>query len=487
MALPLGINLDTIIIDLKEKYGDDVSNNIDIQELTETVVKGLLKATYKHSDEITHGTLDFMGRIADGMNMTEVANRVSVMSTAILENLDWDMVFGTLGNGFSKASGPFLQNLDVRRVSALVGNDLAVGVQNVMTPLNAAFEQSAGNLMQGLTYQLLPYVLLSSIAMVGTPLTLLHFYNKAKHNIGRPALALEERRTTTLSTLTNPIKSLWNRVRGDTEPKQIEPVYDEETTRAITRVSRSLINSQKHNGFLQNVLLYGPGGTGKTMIAKKMAQESNMDYIMMSGGSLAQFINRGEHVTELDKLMNSIKNGSRPTVLFIDEAEGLCMDRSKLKDDPKRLELVNAFLSHTGTNNKKMSVILATNRSQDIDPDIKNRMDQAIYVKPPGQAERFKILDLYATQLFTPQEKVVFDIKNIATSTEGMTGRTLFKLMNAIFTEKAISDDGILTRDMIDETVSMYIKQKQALNDYGSNQNVGQLVCDKSDLVNGEG
>ncbi|MBX9923050.1 MAG: AAA family ATPase [Rhabdochlamydiaceae bacterium] len=240
-----------------------------------------------------------------------------------------------------------------------------------------------------------------------------------------------------------------------------KPIFHSKLSSVLEKITKTTNNLKEKKGFLQNVLLYGPGGTGKTMIAKFIARSSDMNYVMISGGDLAQYIMLGTHVSELNKLFIKINNASTPTILFIDEAESLCCNRSQLTDKPERLELLNAFLNHTGENSKKIMLMLATNRPEDIDPAILSRMDHKLQIYPPALAERKQILQLHISRLFTPQETTLFDIEKIAQNTEGLTGRALFKMLNAIFANKSITENEKLTKDLITSTVKHFIEQEK--------------------------
>lgn len=175
--------------------------------------------------------------------------------------------------------------------------------------------------------------------------------------------------------------------------KSDQPIFEPSVKAQIDDITSATLNIRKHGGYFENLLLYGPGGTGKTMISKYIARNSNLNYIIMSGGDLAQHIKRGEHVTELNKLFDDANNSMGSTVLFIDEAEALCKDRGKISDN-EHMELISAFLSQTGEQSKKIMVILATNRIEDIDPAVLSRMDHKVSIEPPKKAEREKIISL---------------------------------------------------------------------------------------------
>jgi SpoVK/Ycf46/Vps4 family AAA+-type ATPase len=204
------------------------------------------------------------------------------------------------------------------------------------------------------------------------------------------------------------------------------------------------------------------------MISKYMAKNSNMNYVMMSGGDLAQYIQRGEHVTEINKLFNTIQNSNSPTILFIDECESLCGDRGKM-DRSQLIELVNAFLNKTGEPSKKLMVILTTNRKEDLDPAVLSRMDHKLYIGPPEENERRIIIEQNISTFMTKEEKTnLFThevISDIARRTEGFTGRTLFKIFNTLAGLRASSVENTLTLEMVEETLQAFIEQEGQMQD----------------------
>ncbi len=245
--------------------------------------------------------------------------------------------------------------------------------------------------------------------------------------------------------------------------KYEQPVFNDELQKRIDDLTTSTYNINRNGGYMQNLLLYGPGGTGKTMISKYIAKNSKMNYVMMSGGDLAQYIKRGEHVTELNKLFADARNSHSPTIVFIDECESLCGDRGKM-DKSELIELVNSFLNQTGEPSKKIMVILTTNRKDDLDSAVLSRMDHKLYIGLPEQTERKKIIELYLPIFMTSLErsKLFTDkmITNIAKQTEGFTGRTIFKMLNAMSGMRAATSNNKLTEKMVTDTVSAFIKQE---------------------------
>ena len=223
-----------------------------------------------------------------------------------------------------------------------------------------------------------------------------------------------------------------------------------------------------NNGFFQNLLLYGPGGTGKTMVAKLIARNSNINYVMMSGGDLAQYIKRKDHVTELNKLISRAQNSSTPTILFIDEAESLARDRD-LMQSPEHIELLNAFLNHTGEASKKLMIILATNRIEDIDPAVLSRMDHKLHIAPPESLERKIIIDQYIPKFFSKEEQKTFfteeKVKEICGKIKVFTGRTIFKMINAMSGKKSATKGNKLTTTLIDSVVDSFVRQEKEVKE----------------------
>lgn len=258
-------------------------------------------------------------------------------------------------------------------------------------------------------------------------------------------------------------------------PPAAKPIFHKDLMAQINDIVSSTYNLKKNGGYFQNVLLYGPGGTGKTMVAKLIAKNSNMNYVMMSGGDLAQYIKRGEHVTELNKLFESIKNSSSPTILFIDEMESLCGDRKKM-DRSELFELLNAFLSHTGEASDKVMIIGATNMPELIDPAVLSRMDHKIAVAPPSFAQRLAILTQYIDRFFKPSEKMEFFpndlMEQIAKKTDGLTGRAVFKMVNALSSKKMGTENNKLTEAEILSVVKNFVSQEETLKRLQS-QSVG--------------
>ena len=110
-------------------------------------------------------------------------------------------------------------------------------------------------------------------------------------------------------------------------------------------------------------------------------------------------------------------------------------------------------------------LILATNRANDLDPAVLTRLDHKIFVDPPAFAERKKIFNQYAAQFFSRSEIAKFfndaAVNKICQRIEGFTGRTIFKMLNALLGNKYASKNYMLTQQMIDELIQRFIEQEK--------------------------
>src|SRR5207237_3293935 len=126
---------------------------------------------------------------------------------------------------------------------------------------------------------------------------------------------------------------------------------------------------------------------------------SGLSYISMSGGDLAKFIMRVEHVTVINEIFKTAENSSVPTVIFIDEVDALAKKRDA-STNQTMLELQNAFLSHTGSENKNIMIIAATNNKDLLEKTFESRMTYKIKIVLPGMKERITMLKNYMSRFF---------------------------------------------------------------------------------------
>jgi ATP-dependent 26S proteasome regulatory subunit len=144
------------------------------------------------------------------------------------------------------------------------------------------------------------------------------------------------------------------------------------------------------------VLLYGPPGCGKTMVAKAVASECNAEFLSVGiSDVLNMYI--GESERNLAVIFDKARH-HRPCVLFFDEIDALAFSRSKANSEHTR-QVVNEFLSQLdgfGTDNQSVLILAATNMPWDVDPAMKRpgRFSRQVFVPPPDPAARAHLVEL---------------------------------------------------------------------------------------------
>jgi SpoVK/Ycf46/Vps4 family AAA+-type ATPase len=144
------------------------------------------------------------------------------------------------------------------------------------------------------------------------------------------------------------------------------------------------------------ILLYGPPGCGKTMVARAIASECNATFISVG---ISDVLNMwiGESEKNLAVIFEKARS-LKPSVLFFDELDALAYSRSKSQNHNSRT-LVNEFLSQLDgidSQNDGVLILAASNMPWDIDPAMKRpgRFSRQVFIPPPDEAAQVKMLEL---------------------------------------------------------------------------------------------
>ncbi len=181
------------------------------------------------------------------------------------------------------------------------------------------------------------------------------------------------------------------------------------------------------------VLLAGPPGCGKTLLAKAIANESGINFISVKGPELLNMY-VGESERAVRQVFQRARN-SAPCVIFFDELDALCPKRSQSGEGGASVRVVNQLLTEMdGLEARKQVYIMgATNRPDIVDPAIlrPGRLDKLLYVGLPSEEDRIDILKTitkHGTKPCLSEDVIIEDIAKDS-KCHGFTGADLSALV----------------------------------------------------------
>ncbi|KAI5956298.1 RIX7 [Candida jiufengensis] len=179
------------------------------------------------------------------------------------------------------------------------------------------------------------------------------------------------------------------------------------------------------------ILMWGPPGCGKTLLAKAVANESRANFISIKGPELLN-----KYVGESEKAVRQVfqrARASKPCIIFFDELDALVPRRdSSMSESSSRV--VNTLLTELdGLNDRNgVFVVGATNRPDMIDPAMlrPGRLDKTLYIELPTQDERYEILKTLVRANNSPLSSDI-DLRSIASDVKcrNFSGADLFSLV----------------------------------------------------------
>lgn len=222
-----------------------------------------------------------------------------------------------------------------------------------------------------------------------------------------------------------------------------------------------------------NLLLYGNPGTGKTLFAQILADKTDMDFLPVTAASLLQ--SGVEGIKYFDELLTMANNSRYGTIIFVDEADALFVDRDKLRPDSDHYKVLNHILAATGSGSNKFMLIAATNHAYVMDPAMGRRFQDRILMPLPDEDTRKELLDIYANeQLFDTKNRssqfisaaraiLTSDrINNIVQETKGLSHAEIKDMVTIMGKKANATKDGIITKRNVDTAVAEAIEKKKA-------------------------
>ena len=177
----------------------------------------------------------------------------------------------------------------------------------------------------------------------------------------------------------------------------------------------------------KGVLLYGPPGVGKTLLAKAIANETNAYFIAINGPEIMSKY-YGESEQRLREIFEEAKKNA-PSIIFIDEIDAIAPKRDEVVGEVERRVVAQLLALMDGLESRgDVVVIAATNRPNAIDPALRRpgRFDREIEIPLPDKQGRLEILQIHTRNMPLAED---VDLERLAELTRGYTGADLAALV----------------------------------------------------------
>ena len=214
----------------------------------------------------------------------------------------------------------------------------------------------------------------------------------------------------------------------------------------------------------KGVLLVGPPGTGKTMLAKAVAGESNVPFFSMSGSEFVEmFVGMG--ASKVRDLFKQAKEKA-PCIVFIDEIDAIGKKRDgQIGGNDEREQTLNQLLTEMDgfEGNNGVIILAATNRPESLDPALTRpgRFDRRVPVELPDLKGREAILQVHARKIKVSDD---VDFHTIARMAAGASGAELANIVNEAALRTVRAGRTIVTEADLEESVEVVIAGYQKKN-----------------------
>ena len=254
---------------------------------------------------------------------------------------------------------------------------------------------------------------------------------------------------------------------------------EEEAKESLQEIVEYLHNPGKYKEIgatmPKGILLVGPPGTGKTMLAKAVAGESNVPFFSISGSEFVEmFVGMG--ASKVRDLFKQAKEKA-PCIVFIDEIDaiGKKRDGSALGGNDEREQTLNQLLTEMDGFEENIGVVIlaATNRPESLDPALTRpgRFDRRVPVELPDLKGREDILRVHAKKIKYSQD---VDFNKIARMAAGASGAELANIVNEAALRAVRDGRKFATEADFEESIEVVIAGYQKKN---------AILTDKEKLI----
>lgn len=243
---------------------------------------------------------------------------------------------------------------------------------------------------------------------------------------------------------------------------------EDEAKESLTEIVDYLHNPKKYTevgaSMPKGLLLVGPPGTGKTMLAKAVAGEANVPFFSMSGSEFVEmFVGMG--ASKVRDLFKQAKEKA-PCIVFIDEIDAIGKKRDgQIGGNDEREQTLNQLLTEMDgfEGNNGVIILAATNRPESLDPALTRpgRFDRRVPVELPDLAGREAILKVHAKKIRLADD---VDFHTIARMASGTSGAELANIVNEAALRAVRSDRTFVTQADLEESIEVVIAGYQKKN-----------------------
>ena len=253
----------------------------------------------------------------------------------------------------------------------------------------------------------------------------------------------------------------------------------DEAKENLAEIVDYLHNPQKYTeigaSMPKGLLLVGPPGTGKTMLAKAVAGEANVPFFSMSGSEFVEmFVGMG--ASKVRDLFKQAKEKA-PCIVFIDEIDAIGQKRNsgQFGGNDEREQTLNQLLTEMDgfEGNTGVIILAATNRPESLDPALTRpgRFDRRVPVDLPDLKGREEILKVHAKKIKIAQD---VDFNHIARMASGASGAELANIVNEAALRAVRSGRSEATQADLEESIEVVIAGYQKKN---------AILTDKEKLI----
>ena len=243
---------------------------------------------------------------------------------------------------------------------------------------------------------------------------------------------------------------------------------EDEAKESLSEIVDYLHNPEKYReigaAMPKGILLVGPPGTGKTMLAKAVAGESNVPFFSMSGSEFVEmFVGMG--ASKVRDLFRQAKEKA-PCIVFIDEIDAIGQKRDgRVGGNDEREQTLNQLLTEMDGFEENTGVIIlaATNRPDALDPALTRpgRFDRRVPVELPDLQGREAILKVHAKKIKLADD---VDFGKIARMASGASGAELANIINEAALRAVRDGRRFVTQSDLEESIEVVVAGYQKKN-----------------------